>query len=392
MLTCFGPETPNPFGPSLSRASVGAAEASLLSLSKGRGEGVSGRKLTCPPRITARCQRFRGTFRMSEPPLVSVVVLTWNGRDLIERYLPAVVERTLAHDSRHQILVVDNGGSDGTDELVRTRFPRTRLVKIEENCGFGGGNNAGAREASHPILLFLSNDVEPQEGYLDPLLPHFLEPDLFAVMPRSLIPSREMQEEAAQRLRFRRGRLVPAFDDRWAEHARKPVPILYACGGMSAFRRDRFLEIGGFDELFYPAYWEDTDLSLRGWRRGWTVIYEPRSVVHHQHRATMFRPGDSERQRRSLITANRNWHFFMWKHLAGWRLWSRYLGWEAAYLLKDLVRLDTVRLRALWAALRQLPSALSSRRREDCQSSVDAFSVLERFGAFEWCSREEENR
>ncbi|MBI2944682.1 MAG: glycosyltransferase [Candidatus Wallbacteria bacterium] len=320
---------------------------------------------------------------MSNPdrPLVSILVVSWNGLDLLERYFGHVVERTLADDPRHEIILVDNGSVDETMAFVTSRFPGVKTLRLEQNQGFGGGANAGARLATHPILAILNNDAEPTPGFLQPLPGLFADPALFAVMARSLVTTRDMQEEAAQRLRFRRGRLVPVTDPAFAAKATSTLPILYASGGMMAFHREHFMELGGFDDLFRPAYWEDVDLSMRAWRRGWKVLYEPSSVMHHQHRATNFRP---ELRAEYLVIANRNWHLFAWKHLDGARLWSRYAAWEAAYILHGLLTGDPLRLKALFRALPLLPRALRGRAAERAEGATRGSEILARFGALEW--------
>ncbi|MBI3891542.1 MAG: glycosyltransferase [Candidatus Wallbacteria bacterium] len=325
---------------------------------------------------------------MSPRSLASVVVVNWNGRPLLERFLGHVVERTLADDPGHEVIVVDNGSADGSSEYVAASHKAVRLVQLPENLGFGGGNNAGADAARHPILVLLNNDVDPCEGFLAPVLSHFADPAVFAVMMKSLIPSRGMAEEAVNQLRFRRGRLTPVADPQFAARAIKPLEVLYACGGMVALNRARFLELGGFDELFSPAYWEDVDLSIRARRRGWRVLYEPASVVHHQHRSTTFRP---ELKAAYQIVAARNWHLLFWKHFGGPGLWGRYLAWETALAASELLCGDPSRLRALAAALRRLPQAWRARRSEARTGGEDAASILTRFGAFEWKSAGTDN-
>ena len=318
---------------------------------------------------------------MQERPLVSILVVSWNGRDLLERFFGHVVERTLADNPRHEIILVDNGSVGDTMDFVRGKFPGVKTLRLEQNAGFGGGANAGAKLASHPILAILNNDAEPTPGFLEPLPELFADPALFAVMAKSLVPARDMQEEAAQRLRFRRGRLVPVADPKFGARAVRTIPIFYASGGMMAFHRERFLELGGFDDMFRPAYWEDVDLSMRAWKRGWGGLYEPRSVMLHQHRSTTLRP---EHRAEYLIVANRNWHLFAWKHLDGLRLWSRYAAWEIYYVLYGLLTGDALRFKALLRALRSMPRALRARRSEQAPGRARGSEILRRFGALEW--------
>ena len=106
----------------------------------------------------------RVSSEASTDPDVSVIVVTWNGRQL-PRGLPAGASEA-QRDVRAEIVLVDNGSTDGTADLVRSTFPRVRIVRLEENRGFAGGNNAGAREARGQFLAFLNNDTVPESDWL----------------------------------------------------------------------------------------------------------------------------------------------------------------------------------------------------------------------------------
>src|SRR5262249_15409745 len=102
----------------------------------------------------------------------TVVIPNWNGKDLLERYLPSV-EAALAGNDANEILVVDNGSSDGSVELLRTRFPKVKTLALEKNLGFGGGSNAGFRAAANDIVVLLNSDMRVEPDFLAPLLAGF---------------------------------------------------------------------------------------------------------------------------------------------------------------------------------------------------------------------------
>ena len=119
----------------------------------------------------------------ADPPranAASVVIPNWNGKDLLARYLPSVVA-ALAANPANEIVVVDNGSSDGSAEFVRTAFPRVKLVALEKNLGFGGGSNAGFHAAANDIVVLLNSDMRVEEDFLAPLLEGFADPQVFAV-------------------------------------------------------------------------------------------------------------------------------------------------------------------------------------------------------------------
>src|SRR5471032_3100166 len=110
----------------------------------------------------------------------SVVIPNWNGKDLLEKYLPSVVE-ALAGNAANEIVVVDNGSTDGSADFVRTRFPQVNLLALPSNLGFGGGSNAGFRAARNQIVVLLNSDMRVAPDFLAPLLEGFRDPEVFAV-------------------------------------------------------------------------------------------------------------------------------------------------------------------------------------------------------------------
>jgi cellulose synthase/poly-beta-1,6-N-acetylglucosamine synthase-like glycosyltransferase len=102
----------------------------------------------------------------------SVVIPNWNGRDLLEKYLPSVVT-AMAGREGNEIVVVDNGSTDGSAEYIKSSFPEVRVVELPRNLGFGGGSNAGFRAAKNDIVVLLNSDMRVTPGFLQPLLDGF---------------------------------------------------------------------------------------------------------------------------------------------------------------------------------------------------------------------------
>ncbi len=217
------------------------------------------------------------------PETASVVIPNWNGKDLLEKYLPSVVEAMAGNE----IIVVDNGSQDGSAEFLRAAFPQVKLLALPRNLGFGGGSNAGFRAAANDIVVLLNSDMRVAPDFLAPLLEGFRDPAVFAVSCQIFFsdPAKLREETGLTQgwwqdggLRVRH-RIDAAIDDLF--------PCFYGGGGSCAFDRRKFLELGGFDPLLAPFYLEDTDLGYLAWKRGWKVLYQPRSVVYHEHRGTI---------------------------------------------------------------------------------------------------------
>jgi len=218
----------------------------------------------------------------------SVVIPNWNGRDLLEKYLPSVIG-AVSGNPRNEVIVVDNASTDGSADFVAKRFPQVRLIRSDRNLGFGGGSTLGFREAKNDIVVLLNSDMRVERDFLPSLLEPFFDPLVFSVSCQIYFsdPEKRREETGLTQGWWGQGRfrVTHRVDDEIA----KPFPCFYGGGGSSAYDRHKFLELGGFDEILKPFYYEDTDLGFMAWKRGWKVLYQPRSVVYHEHRGTIGR-------------------------------------------------------------------------------------------------------
>lgn len=245
----------------------------------------------------------------------SLVIPNWNGKDLLERFLPSWVAAIAAHPGS-EIIVVDNGSTDGSAAWLNENYPNVRVIALPKNLGFGGGSNAGFRAAKHDIVVLLNSDMRVEPDFLAPLLAGFTDHKVFAVSCQIFLgdPTKRREETGLTQGWWQDGSLRvshredPAVDSLF--------PCFYGGGGSCAFDRRKFLELGGFDPLFHPFYLEDTDLGFLAWKRGWKVLYQPSSVVHHEHRGTIgkrFTAGYIQ----SIV--QKNFLLFCWKNIHGWR-------------------------------------------------------------------------
>jgi GT2 family glycosyltransferase len=315
--------------------------------------------------------------RRPAPRSASVVIPNWNGRDLLEKYIPSIVE-ALAGNPANEIVVVDNGSTDGSAEFLRDAFPQVNVVALPENLGFGGGSNAGFRAAKNDIVVLLNSDMRVAPDFLTPLLEGFTDPDVFAVSCQIFFsdPNKPREETGLTQgwwqdggLRVRH-RLDNAVTDLF--------PCFYGGGGSCAFDRAKFLELGGFDRLLEPFYLEDTDLGYMAWKRGWKVLYQPRSIVYHEHRGTIGKKFSYDFIQGVL---RKNFLLFAWKNIHEWpRLAGHFFfAWAGAVLA--VVFGDTPlrpNLAALWRAFRQLPQAVRSRRRARALATISDTEAFRR--------------
>lgn len=320
--------------------------------------------------------------KMPSTAAASVVIPNWNGKELLEKYLPSV-EEALAGNSANELIVVDNASSDGSVAFLREKFPAARVIPLDHNLGFGGGSNAGFRAARNDIVVLLNSDMRVERDFLQPLLDGFGDPQVFAVSCQIFFsdPDKPREESGLTQgwwqdgsLRVRH-RIDDGIDDLY--------PCLYGGGGSCAFDRRKFLELGGFDTLYEPFYLEDTDLGYMAWKRGWKVFYQPRSVVFHEHRGTIGKRFTTER---IIQVLKKNFILFCWKNIYEWpRLASHFFFTYTGALLSVAFGDAPGRpdLFSLWRAFLQLPEALRSRRRAHALATVSDTEAFRRpMGAY----------
>ncbi len=295
----------------------------------------------------------------------SLVVPNWNGKDLLERFVPSWLAAIRNHPGS-EVIVVDNGSTDGSAEWLRTHYPEVTVVALPKNLGFGGGSNAGFRAAKNDVVVLLNSDMRVEADFLEPLLAGFTDEKVFAVSCQIFLgdPTKRREETGLTGGWWRNGalRVTHREDDK----VRELFPCFYGGGGSCAFDRRKFLSLGGFDEILAPFYLEDTDLGFLAWKRGWKVLYQPRSVVHHEHRGTIgkrFSPAFID----SIL--KKNYILFAWKNIhSGKRLSMHFL----------FSLLGRTGRRGFLRAFRQLPAALRSRWRARSLAQVDDSEAFRR--------------
>lgn len=318
------------------------------------------------------------------PGPASIVVLNWNGKELLAQGLPSILRAVRIDGRAHEILVVDNGSTDGSIDYLKESFPGVRIVALPENVGFAEGNNAGVRAARHDIVILLNNDMVVDPGFLGPLLRGF-GPKTFAVSSQILFhnPSQRREETGRTTAVYRRGMID--YSHRELDGRRLPrsyYPAFWAGGGSSAFHREKYLALGGFQKIYSPAYVEDADLSFQAWRAGWEVLFAPESIVYHRHRASTSRRF-SPFQLQALVL--RNQFLFIWKNICGWKL----LLAHAALLPWNCYRLSRDYGMAAWAgflkAVCTVPRVIPLRlhcRLKPARSDAQIFELFEKRGLF----------
>ena len=220
-----------------------------------------------------------------------------------------------------EIVVVLDGRID--DMTVKNGV---RVVALSDPLGYGPAVNAGVASAGGDELLVLNDDVRLEDTTVERLREALAPERLFAVVPSIRSPLAACGDEAGKGVRWRAG--LMEVEERTAgsgQEAFYPVGCCFLC------HRCRFQELGGYDPVYAPYLWEDVDLGLRAWQRGWATRVEPAAICHHEGSATIGQRPMDERVR----LWHRNWFLLHLRNVLDPELRGASLGAMAAYALLD---------------------------------------------------------
>lgn len=230
-------------------------------------------------------------------PLLSIIVLTYNTRDLLAQCLGCIYEQAISRG--WQLVVVDNGSDDGTIAVVAEQYPAVEYLRAERNLGYAGGNNLGLRRSTGQAVLLLNSDVLASPDVLERLAHALLaRPDVGAISA-GLRTAQDLPQAyaygAEPRPSYLLSRGLRTFLRLGAPHrwdVTEPISVEWVSGACLCVRREVLEQVGLLDERFF-LYFEDTDWCLRMRKAGWRVIYDPRFPVVHLGGATRTQSGVS---------------------------------------------------------------------------------------------------
>ena len=293
---------------------------------------------------------------MTHRASIDVVIPTWNGSNELSTCLEALA----AEPTPHSVIVVDNGSSDGTQELVRERFPAVQLLDLGENLGFGKAVNRGVAAGNADSVILLNNDAYVQPGFLDAISAPLVEPGVGMVAGVLLVKATDVIDSAGVEIdrglagySFMAGFSIDRLDN-------PPAGLLGPSGGAAAFRRVAYEEAQGFDEELF-AYSEDVDLALRVRGAGWSCAFAPTARADHVGSATL---GLRNVKQVSIASRSRGYMLGRWRVGAFWVATEFAIGLADCLLLRSRAplaqRIGGFRIGRRMSARSPAPELLSS--------------------------------
>lgn len=323
---------------------------------------------------------------------IAVVILNWNGREMMRRFLPSVVEHSAPEGL---VVVADNGSTDGSLEMLAEEFPSVVRLPLPENYGFAEGYNRALAQIDAPYYLLLNSDVEVTPHWLRPLLSYLEEhPEVAACQPKLLAQADKGSFEYAGAAGgyldrygypFCRGRIFSTVE---CDHGQydTPASVLWATGAALLVRSKDWHEAGGLDGRFF-AHMEEIDLCWRLRSRGRKLMCVPGSVVYHVGGGTL----NAGHPRKTFLNFRNNL-LMLYKNLPADELRPvmrirTVLDWVAA--LQFLAKGDWANFRAVMRArraFREMKPSVRADREENLRLAVNGgHGIAERLnGSILW--------
>lgn len=291
---------------------------------------------------------------------ISIVIPNWNGQEKLRKHLPGVL-KAAKHSKVEEIIVVDDKSSDESVRVLKIEFPEVKVIEKDQNSGFSSTVNLGVKSSQGELVVLLNSDASPKEDFLDFILPHFKDKNVFSV--GGSVGGGWSGAE------FKDGFF---WHNMVEEKLQEAHSTLWVSGGSGVFRRSIWDELGGLDTLFDPFYEEDLDLGYRATKRGYINLLEPKSKVEHYKEIGVIKEHFSTKKVARI--AQRNQLIFIWKNITN----REYINGHIKALFAMLIKHPTYILVFL-SAFYKLPQILEKREIEKRYSKLTDQEVLSMF-------------
>ena len=244
---------------------------------------------------------------------IAVVILNWNGKDLLKKFLPSVVE----HSQEAMVYVADNASTDNSVAYVKAEFPSVKIIQNKENGGYAKGYNDALKHIEADIFCLVNSDIEVTADWLKPIISKFeSEENTAIIQPKLLDYNNKTHFEYAGATGgfidkygypFCRGRIFDTIEEDKGQY-NSSTKIFWASGACFFIRANVFKTLNGFDESFF-AHMEEIDLCWRAYNLSLSIKYVPESIVYHVGGATLQNTNPKKTYlnfRNSLFTLTKN--------------------------------------------------------------------------------------
>lgn len=292
-----------------------------------------------------RRQQWNGNDKillMNKYP-ISVIIPVYKNYEIFFKYL----EINKKYFAGCEVIVMNDYPLENISQKIKKILPTVIIINNKKNLGFAGNVNSGVKKSTRNYVLLINSDVILKDcSFLNSLEYFKKNQKLFAVSFAQ--EEKDGKIVGANRGYFKNG-LINHSHQLVTNHY-SLVSNFWAEGGSSIFKKKLFIDLGMFDDLFNPFYWEDVDLSYRAWKAGYEILYDPNIKVEHHHESTIGKYFD---KKKVLKIAFRNQIIFQWKNLT-----------DKDLILKHLLNIPKlIFIPGFFAALVKLPKILQVRQK-----------------------------
>lgn len=289
---------------------------------------------------------------------ITILVLNYNGEVLLSECLPSIIEAASLSKNTVDVAVIDNESSDRSIDVIKGFSSHVRLIKSPNRvlCSF----NDVVRDLEGEVAILLNNDMKVGGDFVDALAGHFgKDDDVFLVAPKCFTYEGDVVECGRTKGFIKYGWFgaLGRFPG-WESEMNSSQATFQS--GFGAVHIKKFLELGGYDDIYLPGRLEDSDICFRAWKRGWKSVYEPRSAVYHKGGASfkkkLGKGGMSEIDARNSL-------LFFWKNISDPYYWAEHILFFPARILYWTLRRDYSALKGMISAFKKMPK-VAERRRE----------------------------
>jgi GT2 family glycosyltransferase len=245
---------------------------------------------------------------------ISVILPNYNGKHLMEQFIPSTLEALKFSNVEFEFIIVDDCSKDDSISFIENNYPNFILLRNDVNSGFSKTCNKGIKQAKKDLVFLLNSDVQLTPNYFENQFQYFEKPGTFGVMGRIMNFDGKKMEDTA-RLPYYKGGKFKANKFFYIE-GNNEVPTTYLSGANALIDRKKLQLLNGFDEIYSPFYFEDFDLGLRAWEAGWICYYDHQSYCYHQVSSSTKKVNKGNSVK---ITYNRNSFTLQSIHLKGFR-------------------------------------------------------------------------
>lgn len=286
---------------------------------------------------------------------ISIVIPNFNGLKILKKNLSSVIDLAEKNNNVKEIIIVDDCSNDGSGDYIKNNYPKIKLILKPKNTGFIDTVNIGVKSATEEYILLLNTDIRPSIDLITNLINNFTNDRVFAVgcLDQSFEGDKIIE----------RGRGIGFFDKGFFIHKRGEIKnrkTLWISGGSGMFNKKIWHSLGGLDNLYSPFYWEDIDISYRALKSGYTIIFEPKAIVKHNHEEGAIK--QNYREVDILKISFRNQLIFTWKNITDKNYLLSHVFHLPLFLIYHLLKGEYFYLKGFIDAFCKFPLILSSRK------------------------------